>query len=176
MIDRHHCSSNASDWPVHYITYEVYLCDHNLQPFSGWSLAANHVGRHGRTTTDCDAWRLAVRSHVVLQGLHLLWDVWSIVLCTWYDTPSILLLQLFQRFETFLLLDEPVASRAVCVIVSAACEVMQWIIGQLSPKPQTSESRSSTICFVVERPDHHCGDDLAFNISETDIASNFTFT
>ena len=43
----------------------------------------------------------------------------------------------------------------------AGCEVTQWTILQLSPKPQMSKSRSSTICGVVERPDHHCGDDLA---------------
>ena len=30
----------------------------------------------------------------------------------------------------------------------------------LSPKPQISESRSSTIFMVVERPDHNCGDDF----------------
>ena len=30
---------------------------------------------------------------------------------------------------------------------------------QLSPKPHLSERRSNTICAVVERPDHHCGDD-----------------
>ena len=38
--------------------------------------------------------------------------------------------------------------------------MMQWTIVQLSPKPQMSKSRSSTICVVVERSDHHCGDDL----------------
>ena len=32
---------------------------------------------------------------------------------------------------------------------------------QLLIKPQMSERRSNTICAVVERPDHHCGDDLA---------------
>ena len=37
---------------------------------------------------------------------------------------------------------------------------MQWTIVQLSPKPQISKSRSSTICVVVKRPNHHCGDDL----------------
>ena len=40
------------------------------------------------------------------------------------------------------------------------CKVMQWTIVLLSPKPQMSERGSSTICSVVERPDHHCGDDL----------------
>ena len=30
-----------------------------------------------------------------------------------------------------------------------------------SSKRQISERRSSTICTVVERPDHHCGDDLS---------------
>ena len=43
------------------------------------------------------------------------------------------------------------------------CEVMQWTIVQLSSKPQTSESRSSTICVVVERPGQHCVDDLVPN-------------
>ena len=35
---------------------------------------------------------------------------------------------------------------------------------RLSPKPQMDKSRLSTIglCVVVERPDHHCGDDLVF--------------
>ena len=43
----------------------------------------------------------------------------------------------------------------------AGCEVMQSTNVQLSPKPQISECRSSkTICVVVNRPDHHCGDDL----------------
>ena len=37
---------------------------------------------------------------------------------------------------------------------------MQWTIVHLLPKPQMSESRSSTICLIVERPDQHCGDDL----------------
>ena len=37
---------------------------------------------------------------------------------------------------------------------------MQWAIVQLLPKPQMSKSRSSTIRVVVERPDHHCGDNL----------------
>ena len=31
---------------------------------------------------------------------------------------------------------------------------------QLSPKQQTSERTSGTICAVVERPDHQCDDDL----------------
>ena len=39
-------------------------------------------------------------------------------------------------------------------------EVMPSTIVQLLPKPQTSECRSNTMCAVVERPDHHCGDDL----------------
>ena len=37
---------------------------------------------------------------------------------------------------------------------------MQRTIGLLSPKHQISECRSSTVCLAVERPDHHCGDDL----------------
>ena len=37
---------------------------------------------------------------------------------------------------------------------------MQWTIVQLSSKPQMSKNRSSTLCLVVERPGHHCGDDL----------------
>ena len=40
------------------------------------------------------------------------------------------------------------------------CEVMPRKIVQLSPKPQMSGRRSSTICAVVEWSDHHCGDDL----------------
>ena len=44
----------------------------------------------------------------------------------------------------------------------AACEVVQWIVVQLLPKPQMSECRFSTICTDVERPDHHCDDDLAY--------------
>ena len=39
------------------------------------------------------------------------------------------------------------------------------IIVQLSPEAQISKRRSSTIYAVVERPDHHCGDDLV-NASE----------
>ena len=41
--------------------------------------------------------------------------------------------------------------------------VVKWCneqIVQLSPKPQMCERRSSTVCAVVERLDHHCGDDL----------------
>ena len=45
----------------------------------------------------------------------------------------------------------------------AGCEVMQWIIVQLSPKPQMNERRSNTMCAVIERPDHHCGDDLVYS-------------
>ena len=41
-----------------------------------------------------------------------------------------------------------------------SCEVMQSTIVQLSPKLQMSKPRSSTQCTVVERPDHHGGDDL----------------
>ena len=41
-------------------------------------------------------------------------------------------------------------------------ELAKLCIEQLSQKPQTSERRSSTICAVVERPDHHCGDDLVY--------------
>ena len=37
---------------------------------------------------------------------------------------------------------------------------MNWTIVQLSPKPQMSEHKSSTLCVVIERPDHHCRDDL----------------
>ena len=33
-------------------------------------------------------------------------------------------------------------------------------IVHLSPISQISESRSSTICKVVEQSDHHCGDDV----------------
>ena len=40
------------------------------------------------------------------------------------------------------------------------CEVMSWTIVQLSSKPQMGARRSSTIHAVVERPHHHCGDDL----------------
>ena len=36
---------------------------------------------------------------------------------------------------------------------------MPWTIVQLSPKPWMTESRSSTVCVVVEWPDHHHGDD-----------------
>ena len=39
-------------------------------------------------------------------------------------------------------------------------EVMQWTIVQFLSKSQISESRSSIMCVVVERPDHHCVDDL----------------
>ena len=42
----------------------------------------------------------------------------------------------------------------------AGCAVMQWSIIEISSKPQMSDNRSSTICVVIERPDHHCGDDL----------------
>ena len=34
-----------------------------------------------------------------------------------------------------------------------------------------SERRSSTMCVVVERPDHHCGDDLVIIIIVTDTAA-----
>ena len=37
---------------------------------------------------------------------------------------------------------------------------MPRAIVRLSPKLQTRERRSNTICAVVERPDHLCGDDL----------------
>ena len=42
------------------------------------------------------------------------------------------------------------------------CEVMLLIIMQLSPKPRMSERRSSTICAIVERSDHRCGDDFVY--------------
>ena len=42
----------------------------------------------------------------------------------------------------------------------AVCEVMQLTIIQLLPKAQMSERRLSTVCVVVERPDHHSDDDL----------------
>ena len=55
-------------------------------------------------------------------------------------------------------------------VTLAGCEMMPWTIIQLSLKPsrknfqsKISEHRSSTICMVVERPDHHCGDDLVFS-------------
>ena len=38
----------------------------------------------------------------------------------------------------------------------AVCEVTPWTIVQLSPKPQMGNCRSSTICDVVEQPDHNC--------------------
>ena len=41
---------------------------------------------------------------------------------------------------------------------------MPLTIVQLSPKPQMSERRSKTICAVVERPDHHFGDDLVLSL------------
>ena len=48
-----------------------------------------------------------------------------------------------------------------------SCEVMQWTIVQLSRKPQMNERRSSTICAVVERPDHHqCGDNLVWLLTQ----------
>ena len=40
----------------------------------------------------------------------------------------------------------------------AGCEMMQWII--LTAFVQACERRLSTICAVVERPHHQCGDDL----------------
>ena len=43
------------------------------------------------------------------------------------------------------------------------CEVMPRTTVQLLPKPQMGGRRSSTITVVVERPDHHCGDDLVFD-------------
>ena len=45
-------------------------------------------------------------------------------------------------------------------VALAGCEVMQRTIVQLSLKPQMSERRLNTICVVVERLGHHCGDDL----------------
>ena len=51
------------------------------------------------------------------------------------------------------------------------CEVMPQTIAQLSPKPQMIERRLSTICVVVERPDHHCSHDLVF-LPRTTGASN----
>ena len=56
--------------------------------------------------------------------------------------------------------------RAQFLNTLAACEVIPWTIVQLSPKPQMSEHRSSTICAVVERPDHHYGDDLVVYITQ----------
>ena len=41
---------------------------------------------------------------------------------------------------------------------------MPWKIVQLSPRPQMSEHRSNTICAVVERPHHHCGDDVVSRV------------
>ena len=32
----------------------------------------------------------------------------------------------------------------------------------LSQKPNMTEYRHSTICVVIEWPDHHCGDDLVY--------------
>ena len=43
----------------------------------------------------------------------------------------------------------------------AGCEVTPLIILRFSPDAQISEYRSSTICAVVERPDHHFDDNLA---------------
>ena len=45
------------------------------------------------------------------------------------------------------------------VVKWSGCEA-GWTIIRLLPKPQMSESRSSTICAAVEQSDHHCGDDL----------------
>ena len=38
-------------------------------------------------------------------------------------------------------------------------EVMPIALTQNFPKLQMTERRSSTICAVVERPNHHCVDD-----------------
>ena len=47
--------------------------------------------------------------------------------------------------------------------------MMQRTIEKISPKSQMSKSKSSTICAVVKRPDHHCDDDLVLkNLLETD--------
>ena len=42
-----------------------------------------------------------------------------------------------------------------------------WTTAQLSPRPQMSERSSSTMWPVIERHDHHCGDDLVFSIHFT---------
>ena len=51
----------------------------------------------------------------------------------------------------------------------AGCEAIPWIIVQLSfakPIPRMSVGRSSTICAVNERLNHHCGDDLVMRERE----------
>ena len=40
---------------------------------------------------------------------------------------------------------------------------------KLSSKLQMSERRSSTICAVIERPDHHCGNALVLLCLWTDV-------
>ena len=50
----------------------------------------------------------------------------------------------------------------------------EWAIKWAYPRPrrtqtegpQIGDHRWSTSCGVVERPDHHCGDDLVFNLKE----------
>ena len=56
----------------------------------------------------------------------------------------------------------------------AGAEFVPWAIIQLSLKPQISERRSNTICAVVERPDHHFGDDLVWgnNSVPSDLQPN----
>ena len=44
-------------------------------------------------------------------------------------------------------------------------------IVQLSPKAQTSERRSSTICADVELSDHHCDDDLLLLVDKTYVSA-----
>ena len=46
-------------------------------------------------------------------------------------------------------------------------------IVQPLPKPQMSESRSSTKCVVVERPCHHCGDALVMFIVQAVAAMTY---
>ena len=43
----------------------------------------------------------------------------------------------------------------------------------LSPKPHMNESRSSTICAVVERPDHHCADGCNVIVIDRIVFLNF---
>ena len=45
------------------------------------------------------------------------------------------------------------------------CWVMPRTTAQLCPNPQTGDCNSSKICWVIKRPDRHCGDDSLVDLS-----------
>ena len=70
------------------------------------------------------------------------------------------------RGISFLNFSQTVGDRRKCHLIAfentlAGCEVMPLAVSHTPcAKPQMGERRSNTLSVVVERLDHHCGDDL----------------